>query len=92
MVPPKLSVRKSKECDESNNHVNRQHGGQLFKNAKSTINLYDNAYLHVDKLDSSSVTRRDNMQDIHAPAIAVPRRAILEDLRDLWTSQLGPVC
>lgn len=46
-------------------------------------NLEDHAHLHVDKLDSSTVTRRDNMEDIHTPAIAVPRGAIFKDLRDL---------
>jgi hypothetical protein len=64
----------------------------MIQECRKHYNLYDDAYLHVDKLDSSTVTRRDNMEDIHAPAVAVPRRAILEDLRDLWTSQLGHVC
>jgi len=64
----------------------------MIQECEKDYNLYDDAYLHVDKLDSSTVTRRDNMEDIHAPAIVVPRRAILEDLCDLWTSQLGHVC
>jgi hypothetical protein len=51
--------------------------------------LLEGVYLQVDKLDSSSITRGDNVEHIHAPAVTIPRGAILEDLRDLWSNVLG---
>jgi hypothetical protein len=85
-------VHKSKEKDGSNNYVTVNTKDNDLSECQMYYNLQDHAHLHVDKLDSSTVTRRDNMEDIHTPAVAVPRGAILKDLRDLWSSLLGHVC
>lgn len=93
-MPPKLSVHKSKEKDGSNNYVtnNTKQKDNDLSECQMYYKLQDHAHLHVDKLDSSTITRGDNMEDIHTPAVAVPRGAILKDLRDLWSSLLGHVC
>jgi hypothetical protein len=83
-------VHKSKESSGSNRHVTCN-VEESSSNA-CEYDLLEGVYLHVDKLDSSSITRGDNMEHFHTPAVTIPRGAILEDLRDLWSNVLRHVC
>jgi hypothetical protein len=48
-------------------------------------------YLHIDELNRSTITRRDNMDNINMPTIAIPWWAILKDLSNLKGNTLGDV-
>jgi hypothetical protein len=58
---------------------------------KTVAYWWGNTHLHVDQLDSSTITRRENMEDLNATTVTIPRRTILEDLRNLKQWLLGVV-